>query len=359
MKQGKSLTELAQELERIQSTARDFMVPTKALAVQPSGEIQFKNGVMHTFQPTKYAHSQIAQYSDIPHKYYERIRIQNPNLWADSVNHGLRVLEDTKSKQGLPETRLLRTVGNTLRANLSSKFRRLDSYHLCQHVLPLLLENKMRVVSSEITEKRLYIKAFTDKIQGEIAKGDVIQYGLCITNSDVGAGALKIEPMTMRLVCTNGMIANTASRHYHVGKNQAEMETRELLTAETLAADDKAFWLKVRDLVTHSMSQQGFENELNRLREANGLKIENFNVPEVVELAMEAVNVNGEDTKNNIIAYLANGADGAGLTKWGLANAFTYAAQSEHVDYDSSTDLERAGSAIIDLNEKQWKRVAC
>jgi hypothetical protein len=46
------------------------------------------------------------------------------------------------------------------------------------------------------------------------------------------------------------------------------------------------------------------------------------------------------------------------MTRWGLANGFTYAAHAEDVNYDKSIDLERAGSKIIDLSGSSWKRIA-
>ena len=78
----------------------------------------------------------------------------------------------------------------------------------------------------------------------------------------------------------------------------------------------------------------------------------------MVELAASHVGVTNEKSKQSMLAYLANGADGAGLTKWGLANAFTFAAQSEDIDYDTATDLERAGSTIIELAPRDWSRIA-
>ena len=55
---------------------------------------------------------------------------------------------------------------------------------------------------------------------------------------------------------------------------------------------------------------------------------------------------------------LATGNQGAGLTKWGLANAFTAVAGSDAVDFDQAIELERAGSAVVELAAGQWRHVA-
>ncbi len=358
MKQGKSLTELATALEDIKKYSKDFLVPTEKLFMDQEGQLAFQNGKLNTLAPSEYAHGQIAQYAGVPKAYYDKLLVEKKELLADNVNHGFKVQSSTSGRGGKAETRMVRAYGDRVRAVLSSSYRQLDSYDLCQTVLPVLLENKLEVVSSEITDTRVYIKALAPKVQTEIKPGDLVQYGLVISNSDVGAGSVRVEPLIYRLVCKNGLISNTAMRKFHVGKNMGGDDVQELLTEETLSLTDQAFWAQVRDIVIGSMKSENFEHQVQRLREASGIKILNFDIPEVVELAMKSVSVDGEGIKQNIIQYLANGADGAGLTKWGLINGFTYAAQGDGISYDKSIELERAGSKVLDLNPNQWKRIA-
>ena len=360
MKQGKTIVELAQALEDIQNNSKDYVVPTEKIKMNDHNEVVFANGngKEHKFEPTGYAHGQIATYTGIPKQYYDKLLGQNPALLADNVNHGLESQAVQMGRGGRPENRMVRTIGGKVRAVLSSSYRRLDSYDLAKTVLPVLVDNKFEVVSSEITETRMYLKALTPKITAEIKTGDVVQFGLVISNSDVGAGTFRVEPLIFRLVCQNGLISTTAIRKFHLGKNMAGDDVQELLTQQTLALTDAAFFAQVRDVVLASMTPQMFEGEVNRLREAAQVPIKNFDLPNVVELSMKAVGVEGEGIKQNIIQYLANGADGAGLTKWGLANGFTYAAQQDPVSYDDSITLERAGWKVIDLHPGQWKKIA-
>jgi hypothetical protein len=154
------------------------------------------------------------------------------------------------------------------------------------------------------------------------------------------------------------MIASTAIRKFHVGRNQAEDDTYELLTDSTKDLTDAAFWAQVKDVVAASMQPERFNAEVDRLRIAANEPILNFDVPRVIELASKAVGVTNEGVKKSMVAYLANGADGAGLTRWGLANAFTHAAGMNDVNYDDSMDLQRAGAKVIELNANQWKHIA-
>lgn len=358
MKTGKTLTQLAQTLEDIRENSRDFLVPTSKLKMNNSANLEFENGSVHQLTPNSHSAGQIAGYAGVPKSYFDRLAAENKPLLADNVNHGFQKQQEEQGRGGKPETRMIRSYRDNIRAMLSSSYRRLDSYDLCREVLPLLADNNLEVVSSEITDTRMYLKALMPSLKTEVKKGDVVQYGIVISNSDVGAGSVRVEPLIFRLVCANGLISNTAIRKFHVGKNMAGDDVTELLTQETLNLTDQAFWAQVKDIVSASMKHDAFDFEVNRIRAALDQPIKNFNIPDVVELAMKQVRVSGEAIKNDIVAYLANGADGAGLNKWGLANGFTYAAQSDALNYDQSIELERVGSKIIELPYNQWKRIA-
>ncbi len=358
MKAGQSIVDLARKLEGMRNTAKDYVVPTEKLEMDSDGKIGFENGSQHILKATPFAHGQLAQYAGIPKNFYERIMSESPELLARNVNHCLNVESQRQRKDGKPESRMVRTVDGNMRAFLSSSYRRLDSYDMMNEVLPVLADHGLEVVSSELTDTRLYIKALSPKLQTEVKKGDVVQYGLVISNSDVGAGSVRVEPLLYRLVCLNGMISDTAIRKFHVGRNQAENDVYELLTDQTRALTDAAFWATVRDVTLNSLKPEVFEKQVDRLRIAANEEIKNYDIQRVIELSMKAVGISGERDAQNMVAYLANGADGAGLTRWGLANAFTKAAQAEHLSYDQSIEFERAGSKVLDLPKNAWKTIS-
>jgi hypothetical protein len=357
MKTGKSIVELAQELTRIKKTARDFVVPTSKLYAEPAEggvTLNFKNGVDHSYSLNQWSRAQVANYTKIPREYFERLSTETPDLLAKNINHGL---EKSAARYG-NESRMLRTLDGRVRGMLSSRYRILDSHDLLEAIFPVLSDKGMEIVSSEITDRRLFIKALSPRITADVSKGDTVQYGLVISTSDVGAGSVRVEPLVYRLVCQNGMISNTAIRKFHVGKNQAEDDIRELLTDKTRELTDAAFWAQVRDVVLSSMKAENFERQVDRIRIAAGERITNFDLPRVVELSMNAVKVSGDSKKNSILAALASGNEGAGLTKWGLINSFTRAAQQDEFDYEESVELERAAGQILEIPAKQWSYIA-
>lgn len=362
MKQGKSLSALAAELERIQTSKRDFSTPVTALKAVVIPDAYNKEGYQERvgieiegvgeFKIDGWAASQVATYTDIPKQYFDRISKENPNLLAKSINHGLSFGKND-------EKRLVRTIDGDVRGFLSNRYRMLDSYDLMETVLPTLLDKGFEVMSSEITDKRLYLKAATAKVEGEVKPGDVVRYGVMISNSDVGAGSLKIEPFLTRLVCMNGMLGESSFKRAHLGGARLEDHVQELLTDSTRALNDKAFFATVRDYLLATMQPKIFEAEMNKIRLSVNEPIRNVSdLDQVVELSMTATGVRGEGVKKGILAALATGNEGAGLTKWGLVNSFTRAAQAEELDYETATDLERAGGAILTLSEKDWKRIS-
>ena len=357
MKQGKSLVELAQELERVKNASRDYIVPVTRLEATvtdsetPRVALTFENGEKHTSPLTTWAGTQLATYTDIPKRYFDRLNEENPTLLASNVNHAF-----SRSRE---DKRMVRTIDGTTRAFLSNRYRRLDSYDLLNEVLPAMHDNGLEVVNSEITERRMYLRALSPRIQGEVKKGDVVQYGLMLSSSDVGSGMVRVEPFMMRLVCLNGMIAPAVIKERHMARSQGEGDDiTELLTDETQELTDRAFWAKVRDVVTGSMKKDYFERELEKMRRASDLAINNFDLPQVVDATVKTLGLQASDTtKNDLVKLLASGNQNAGLTQWGLVNAFTAAAEKSE-SFDDAVDLERAGTQILNLAPSQWKRIA-
>ena len=112
MKTGKTLTELAMELERQSQSVKDYIADTRVLEMTPTGELALENDTRHELPVTDHAHSQIAARVDIPAKYYNRMRNDAPALLAANVNEWFH------SK---PERRMVRTLDGQMRAFLSDR----------------------------------------------------------------------------------------------------------------------------------------------------------------------------------------------------------------------------------------------
>lgn len=343
MKIGQSLVEIATELERQTATKKDFIAPTKQLELQTDGKLRV-NG-KGSFEVTDIAHGQLAGRLGIPQKYYDRMRAESPELLTRNVNHWF---------QEEPEQRMVRTLDGKARAFLSKRYRPLDNADMAESVLPILQEMGCRLESSALTESKLYIKAVTERTTFEIRKGDVVQAGIVISNSEVGMGSVKVEPLIFRLVCSNGMISQDHGLNkYHVGRS-GEMGdlAQEFLRDDTRQADDKAFWMKVQDIVRGSLSSDVFAKIVGKLREATQTPIE-IEVEQVIERAQERFLLK-ENERGGLLKHLIQSGD---MTQYGLVQAITRTSQ-DVPEYERATELERLGGQVLEMPKQSWKELA-
>ena len=351
MKTGRSIQSLAQELVRIQQSKRDFIAPVSSLRFLDDGHVTLDDVGSNTFDINDWARRQIAEWSGVPFAYSNALRAQNPALLAKCLNHSVQ----WSLKAAPADRRLIRTLDGSTRAFLSSRYRILDSSDLLETAMPVIVEHGLRVESAEITEQRLYVKAFSDKLTAEVRVGDAVQYGIVISSSDVGAGSVRVEPMIYRLACLNGMvIADSRVRKFHIGRNIEAESVRELFSDETKVAADRAFWMGVRDVVVGSLKAEVFQAAVDRLRVAAGELIKNPDLARVVELTSKAVGITGEDVRQSILQNLADGKD---FTRWGLSNAVTAAANNSD-NYEVACELERAGGRVIEIGAHEWKTIS-
>lgn len=207
--------------------------------------------------------------------------------------------------------------------------------------------------SCELTDSRMYLKVVNPRITAEVQKGDIVQAGVIISNSEVGMGSVNVSPLVYRLVCSNGMIARDgAVRKYHVGRVNEGSEDFSIYRSETIEADDKAFLMKLEDSVKAAVDQARFAAIVDKMREATEAIIEPQVVPQVVELASKEYGITEAEGKG-VLGHLIAGKD---LSLYGLANAVTRQAQDAE-NYDRSTELEATGYRIITMSPALWRNI--
>lgn len=350
MKTGKSIVELAQELARRSGTKIDMVAATDSLYVEPEAKnITVRAATERTFPMTDLFASQAAGWAGIPAVYAEQMRAKAPALLAVNLNEWFR-------NEATVARRMIRVLDDNARAFLSDRYRRIDNEDVAEAVLPVLLESpEIRVVSCDVTDRRLYLKALFPKVEAEIKVGDAVQAGVMITNSEVGLGALSVQPLVYRLACSNGMVSQDAGiSRYHVGRKVDGDGARvhELFRDETLAADDHALMLKLQDVVRAASSEASFGVLVDKMREATiGPHVQK--PVAAVEILAKSVGLL-EAEKGSVLENLIRGQD---YSRWGMLNAVT-AVANEHASYDRATELESLGGRILNLPAADWMRVA-
>lgn len=342
MKRGRTLEELGMELQRQRDARQDFIADTRSLIMESTPEkstlrMSVKNR-LEEFTVGLVAHQQIASRLGIPYRYYQKMQAEQPTLLDENVNRWLNYS---------PERRMIRVLDGKVRAFLSDRYRRLDNLELCATVLPVIKEMKgANIESCEVTESHMYLKVINKRMKAEVAVGDAVQAGFVVSNSEVGLGSLRVEPLVFRLVCKNGLICkDLAQKKYHVGRQVGESEDAayELYSDETLRQDDKAFFMKVRDTVRVAANEAKFQITVNRMRATMNLPLEHEPMKEVELLADKFQLTQAE--RGDVLRQLFLSKDNS---RYGLMNAVTAASQLCK-EYDRATELERIGGEILAL----------
>lgn len=186
MKTGRNLQEVLVELDRQNKAKQDFISPAQGMRLREDGHTFELNHLttdrQMTFGTTSLFHRQVASALGIPAKYYDLMQSQKPELLAENVNAWFA---DRTSSY------MVRSMdygsGQVARALLSERYRRIDNMEIATSVLPLFAGNdQYEVMSCEVTENRLYLKVVNHRLEMEVRKGDIVQAGVMISNSEVG-----------------------------------------------------------------------------------------------------------------------------------------------------------------------------
>jgi hypothetical protein len=356
MKQGKTLTQLAEEVERQAAVKKDFVADTRALAMFRDGKQVSMNGQL--FGLTSNAKRQIASKLGIPFEYYGRLEEKHPELLATNVNQ----LMDRE-----PSRNMVRTLDGNIRAFLSDRYRPLDNFDLLDAILPAIRDSKAIPESCEVTENKMYIKLRMPWLDRELPVPEGLKMGVghtffvrkvegsvVITNSEVGSGALAIAPAVFERQCTNlAVFKDEGFGRMHIGgKAGGDEAVTQYLTDETKRIKDAAIWGEARDVIKAVMDGRAMENIIAKLTEARGDAITG-DPTKVIEVFGKKNGLN-EAERGGLLKHLVGSGE---MTRYGLQWAVTRLA-GEVESYDRASELERLGGAVIELPKTDWTMLA-
>ena len=341
MNKGISLSALAAEIERQRDSKHDFIASTAALTMHDMEGTHTLAVDDEDFGIQQTAHNQIAARLGIPTRYYDRMKVEAPSLLTTNVNEWFR---------RNPERRMIRTLDGSARAFLSDRYQRIDNSEIAEIALPVLAKiPEVQIVSSQITESRMYIQAVTPRQTREVALNDSVQAGVIVSNSEIGLGSVSVLPIIWRLRCLNGMIlADQSFKAYHVGRRIEDSEA--LWADDTRQADDRAVLLKVRDMIAKAVDDVNFRENVQRMQGLAVNRIEG-DPRKVVEVLAKKINATDSE-QGGILRSLIEGGD---LSAWGVLNAVT--AQAHTADYDRAVEFEAAGGQLLNLPSTEWSRL--
>lgn len=353
------LSQLAEELERQAKTKEDYIRYSNELSVLKEGNtikmelpvLRDNTSTKKTFPITEYCHKQIAEKTKIPLRYYQRMKEEGQlDLLCDNI---MTWLPDKEKRF----VRLLDTERDGItrvRAMLSDRYRVIDNYDVLLNAMKTFREisNNIMVKTAKLTETKLYIKATSKELVDEIHKingRDIVEGGVTISNSEVGAGAYKVVPFMWVERCKNGLMGDEGFTKIHLGKERGVglLDWSE----ETLKLEDKALWSKIEDIIRATFNPEIFRSWVDKINGVSTIKLEEPTIAFNNIIKSEKIPDNKRD---ELLMHFGNEEP----TLWGLSNAVTRLAQ-DMPNYEEQIEFEEKGRKILEMKpEKICRPVA-
>ena len=304
-------------------TKKDYTdIQLSDLVMRPDGRIVRKGSQQKTgLHLNDFAMAQAFNRVGIPVRYGKKMFEEQPSLIADHFNHWA-----SQDGNGV----LLRTRGDVIRGFLSEKYTTLDNKDVIESLDEVLNGfDNTELVHSYIDDKRTNIRMTFPALTADFGKAsngasDILKVGIDIDNSEVGASSLRVVPMVLRLVCTNGMRSwqrdgeAFSQRHIH-------------LTSDELFG-------RMSDAISHAV--QAGDGVIKSLNESRRMKVRSpFDA--IKKLAEEATY--SGDFMDKVQQSYSIEPD---PSLYGVVNAFTRASQS--LNNERRVEVEQFAGGLLD-----------
>jgi hypothetical protein len=277
----------------------------------------------------EHAFSQVASTLRVPAPY---VRGLPENLAIANMNWALSQLDASKPS-------LFRMAGDDVRAIVSDRYAACDDSTLLEIVDGILHKQGLRADAMVRSTAHGPITNLRITIPGEgvqVARGDTIEWGVDIGNSELGLRSVQVTPVTYRLVCTNGLRAwesDATTRMRHVGDSYRIRETLRAVipTAFAEARGDIGKWRKSVDIMID-----------NALAEIEGLRGFGLGVAEARTVGRTLLNLPESTSDKRLEEHLKNHR----VSVFEVANAVTQTAR-DRVDVAARLTLEETGHRYL------------
>lgn len=300
---------------------------------------------------TPYMHGQVAARSGIPKAYYDRMRATQPELLVRNVETWWKSEPEKRMARlvqpATVEGGRLRLGDLTGRAWLSDRYRTLDNLDFVLTVLEAAYKYEACVEAAHLDDERVYLKLLSPRLRADIKRGDVLEAGVIVKNSEVGDGRVLVQPFFKRLICMNGMVGTEQYGQVHLG---GENDVG-ILKQDTLAAEARSVWLQVRDWVVAVLEGHFLEQTVAQFRRAEGVHVP-ADVPakRAVATVVRNFGLTGGDGEGILERYLRNGSD----TMFGMVNAVTQYAHEGGNDFRRQVELEQYAGRLLATESRQF-----
>lgn len=322
------------ELCRIGEKRQDRIIDIK--------DLDYSAGVMHhkdeseAMTLTDHSLRQFASYLDIP------IAAMNKFSKDEKTKQHWDEIVWTQMERK-PWPRLLRVLDGHVQGFVSTRFNiGYDAHRTFPALMDALSVSGLNIESAAVTGEHAYIKALSRRVTGAVLHQPV-QFGLCLSTSDVGLSRHRASLLIYTLECLNGMIVASVDcqlSHTHRGRSLWRNDDGELdgeADPEKIEAAIATMGIDMVKLLDERNIGRIIE-QINGVAEARIPRDE-----KKLEPALRKAGISPRGETDIVLSHLAQNNR---YTLWGLSSAITRTAQDVG-SYDRATQLEAIGWKVI------------
>ena len=224
---------------------------------------------------------------------------------------------------------LVRSIGGEVRGILSDSYRRLNTSQIYGNFIKAIGETDSQIIDAFSDDTRSFIETLNPRlIEIPTLKNGIlyVAYGLRISSSDFGNGALEIRAFMMQAVCLNGLVTERKMREIHLGGRIPDnME----ISNETFQLDTKTQSSLTYDMVKQLMSPKEIDSKVLAIQAASSTVIDTEK--EISAIVKKALITKAEETEIKKVLMEnkpEDGVTGEG-TLWKLAQGISAIARNK------------------------------
>lgn len=253
-------------IERVQrEIPEDRIVSGQTLRFEPNRGGVLVQAPNDFSQPLhRHALGQLAERAGVPDLFVSRLleKDYGTELLADNFN--------TIFARETPRRFLLRSVGGQVRGWVSQSYRRMDSRPILDSFARACNEVGAVPIEGVGGELRFCIRAILP-IVFQPGGEEVLAFGVELSNSDFGCGALSLRTFTIRIYCSNYARLEEELRKVHLG---GRLNDSIEFSQRTYELDTEAMASATRDVVVSSLSPAKVNGTVALIERAMTEKVE-------------------------------------------------------------------------------------
>ena len=269
-------------------------------------------------------------------------RIGTPASYVRSLPMKLQIACMNWGLSMQPQNALLRLAGDEVRAVMSERYAAIDDAFLLNvvdDVLSALGYRDDARVRATACGPHSVLRITVPSAGVAVQRGDVIEFGLDVANSELGLRAVQIVPVTHRLVCANGLRAwrsEAALRLRHVGDpDRLRDQLRDAVpVAFAEARGDIARWKRATEVLID-----------DALEEIEDLRTFGLSAPEVQAIGRSLASTSGLLATDSSADSLRDSLR-ISVSAFDVTNAITATAR-ERTDVAARLHLESLGHRYL------------